>query len=149
MRGKSLWIFLRCPTSFYNRPNDLFKAKCRSQGIFCGAGHFLRDVRVISQGELQFGVSQHFLHIARVQSVFRQYRGVGVPQIVEVAVDAQVVFYDAGDALLTVGGQPFAVGFHIDEVRDFDKLLLFRLTPVSYKVSLITGTVQLALGLVL
>ena len=67
----------------------------------------------------------------------------------EFEVDAQVLFDDTSDELRTVGGQHFAVGFHIDEVRDFDKLLLFRLTPVSYKVPLISGTVQLALGFVL
>ena len=80
------------------------------------------------------------IHQAQAKN-FCRVLDIRVAQIVEFEVDAQVLFDDTGDELCTVGGQHFAVGFHIDEVRDFDKLLLFRLTPIGYKVSFITGTV--------
>lgn len=58
---------------------DSVKSKCRRQCVFCGIGHLLCDVRVVPQSELQFGMSQHFLHITGIESVFRQHRSIGVP----------------------------------------------------------------------
>ena len=42
-----------------------------------------------------------------------------------------------------------AVGFDIDEVRNFDDLLFLRLAPVRHEVALVAITVQFALCVVL
>lgn len=123
---------------------DSVKSKCRRQRVFCGRGHFLCDVRVVPQSELQFGMPQHFLHITGIEAVFRQHCGVGMPQIMELEVDTQVLFDDTGEKLCAVGSQHFAVSLDIDEVRDFDDLFFLRLAPVGHEVAFVPIAVQLA-----